>query len=79
MVYQTIVPNGSRTKLILPDGSVVWLNSDSQFKYDNSFGVKERRVTLNGEGYFQVAKDKTKPFIVITDNIKIKVLGLCLM
>ncbi|MGC3978579.1 MAG: FecR family protein [Paludibacteraceae bacterium] len=75
MVYQTIVPNGSKTKLILPDGSVVWLNSGSEFKYDNSFGLKERRVMLNGEGYFEVAKDKTKPFIVITDNIKIKVLG----
>ncbi|MFV0471616.1 MAG: FecR family protein [Paludibacteraceae bacterium] len=75
LVSHTIVPNGSTTKLILPDSSVVWLNSGSELKYDNTFGVEERKVTLDGEGYFEVAKDKDKPFIVTTHSIKIRVLG----
>ncbi|HRZ97867.1 MAG TPA: FecR domain-containing protein [Paludibacter sp.] len=75
MISQTIVPLGSQSKIVLPDGSVVWLNSGSEFKYDNTFGKKERRVTLVGEAYFEVTKDKTKPFLVTTDNLEIKVLG----
>jgi len=72
---ETIVPLGSQAKLILPDGTVAWLNSGSILKYSNSYGDKNREVLLTGEGYFEVTKDKNKPFLVHTNNIEIKVLG----
>jgi len=73
--YETIVPHGSQSKIILPDGTVVWLNSGSTLKYDNSYGRKNRTVLLTGEGYFDVTKAPNKPFFVYADQIKIKVLG----
>ena len=72
---ETIVPLGSQAKIILPDGTVAWLNSGSTLKYNNLYGKKTRDVLLTGEGYFQVTKDKSKPFLVHTNNIEIKVLG----
>ncbi|WP_103865047.1 FecR family protein [Aquimarina sp. I32.4] len=73
---KTVIPNGNTGKVILPDGSSVWLNSGSKLIYTNFFKENERRVTLEGEGYFEVVKDKTKPFIVSTKkNMKIRVLG----
>lgn len=73
--YETFSPIGSQTKIILPDSTVVWLNSGSSLKYNQAFGKKNREVTLIGEGYFEVAKDKSKPFIVQTDSLNINVLG----
>lgn len=73
--YETIVPHGSQSKIILPDGTVAWLNSGSTLKYNNSYGNKNRTVFLTGEGYFEVRKNAEKPFIVCADNLKIKVLG----
>ncbi len=67
--------NGSRTKVQLPDGSVVWLNAGSKIKYDENFGNKTRDVILSGEAFFDVVKNKEKPFIIHTPNIDIKVLG----
>ncbi|HET7732701.1 MAG TPA: FecR family protein [Paludibacter sp.] len=75
LISQTIVPFGSHAKVVLPDGSEVLLNSGSIFKYNNSFGLKDRKVSLIGEGFFKVKKDKSKPFLVSTDNLEIKVLG----
>ncbi len=75
MSYQTIVPLGSQSKIILPDGTVAWLNSGSTLKYNNSYGDDNRTVELTGEGYFEVKKDKNKPFLVHTSTIQIKVLG----
>lgn len=72
---ETFVPFGSQAKIILPDGTVAWLNSGSTLKYNNSFGRKDREVQLTGEGYFEVTKNKSKPFMVQANNIKIKVLG----
>ena len=72
---ETFVPLGSQVKIILPDGSVAWLNSGSTLKYNNLFGKKDREILLTGEGYFEVTKDKNKPFLVHTNNIEIKVLG----
>lgn len=72
---ETVVPFGSQAKIILPDGTVAWLNSGSTLKYSNLFGKKTRDVSLTGEGYFEVTKDKNKPFLVHTNNIQIKVLG----
>ena len=67
---------GSRTKVQLPDGTTVWLNSSSKLTYDNqNFGNTVREVSLIGEAYFDVVKNKTKPFIIHTANMDIKVLG----
>lgn len=75
MSYQTIVPLGSQTKIVLPDGTIAWLNSGSTLKYNNSYGNKNRTVYLTGEGYFEVCKNPAKPFFVYTNEIKVKVLG----
>ncbi len=67
---------GSRTKVQLPDGTNVWLNSSSKLTYDNqNFGNVIREVTLSGEAYFDVVKNKSKPFIIHTAKMDIKVLG----
>lgn len=67
--------SGSRTKIRLPDGSSVWLNGSSKLVYDRDFGKQTREVTLIGEGYFDIVKNKDKPFIIHTSKINIKVLG----
>ncbi len=66
---------GSKTKIQLPDGSVVWLNAGSKLTYNKEYGLQLREVTLTGEGYFDIMKMKEKPFIIHTSNINIKVLG----
>ena len=66
---------GSKSKVQLPDGSVVWLNAGSKLTYDKNFGIETREVTLTGEGFFDVTKNKEKPFIISTNSIRIKVLG----
>ncbi|MEO6316041.1 MAG: FecR domain-containing protein [Chitinophagaceae bacterium] len=66
---------GSRTKLQLPDGSQVWLNSGSKLSYDKSYGNGLREVALSGEAYFDVVKNPAQPFIIHTTSIDIKVLG----
>lgn len=73
--YETVAPIGSQTKIILPDSTVVWLNSGSSLKYSQSFGKKKREVALSGEGYFVVKKDKSKPFLVHTAELDVKVMG----
>jgi transmembrane sensor len=70
-----LVPAGQRVQLVLEDGTKVWLNSNSSFSYPTAFGSKTREVELNGEGYFEVARDEQKPFIVKTKKYDIKVLG----
>lgn len=67
---------GETYRVRLPDQSEVWLNAASVIKYPASFTMaKERRVELEGEAYFQIAKDKNHPFIVKTDKQEVKVLG----
>lgn len=67
---------GSKSKVALPDGSVVWLNSGSNFTYDNNhFGEADRQVTLSGEAFFDVAHDAAHPFIIHAGKIDIRVLG----
>jgi transmembrane sensor len=66
---------GARTKLVLPDGTQVWLNSGSKLNYHGDFNIHDREVTLEGEAFFEVAKDPEHPFIVHADVINIKVLG----
>ena len=66
---------GSKTDLELPDGTKVWVNADTRLSYDKDFGNGTREVTLVGEAYFDVTKDKTRPFIVHTATMDVKVLG----
>lgn len=68
-------PRGCTYQVNLPDGTKVWLNATSSLRFPVSFSSYERRVELSGEGYFEVAKDKIKPFFVKTDQQEIKVLG----
>ena len=67
--------NGSKTTLLLPDGTKVWLNAGSKLSYDSAFGKTLREVSLSGEGYFDVVKNKEKPFVIHASKINIKVLG----
>jgi ferric-dicitrate binding protein FerR (iron transport regulator) len=76
LVFQKIeVPYGSKTRLQLPDGSRVILNSGSTLSYPNVFEGGSRTVYLTGEAFFDVKKDKTKPFFVNASGIRVKVLG----
>ncbi|MDR3340288.1 MAG: FecR domain-containing protein [Candidatus Symbiothrix sp.] len=73
---QTItVPAGQRVNLTLPDGTNVWLNARTSISYPVVFGRKERMMKLDGEAYFEVAKDKDRPFTVITKDGEIEVTG----
>ncbi|MGE4586328.1 MAG: FecR family protein [Mangrovibacterium sp.] len=72
---EIISPSGSRTFLELSDGTKVWLNHGSKMIYPQIFTGKIRTVKLSGEGYFEVAHDKTKPFIVETGNMAVKAVG----
>ena len=76
IMYQEVTaPLGSRSKVKLSDGSEVWLNSGSSLKYSTTFNKTDRQVSLVGEGYFKVAHNSKKPFIVKTNGLDIKVLG----
>ena len=66
---------GSKTRVVLPDESVVWLNGNSSIKYPQEFSSNDRVVSISGEAFFEVSKDKTKPFIVQFNQMDIKVLG----
>ncbi|MBM3416912.1 MAG: FecR family protein [Bacteroidetes bacterium] len=66
---------GSKSKIKLPDGSIVWLNAGSKLTYYKDYGKELREIYLSGEGFFDVAKMKDKPFIIHTSSITIKVLG----
>jgi ferric-dicitrate binding protein FerR (iron transport regulator) len=72
---QTKTPNGLTSNILLGDGTTVRLNAGSELSYPAVFNGNERNVTLKGEAYFEVARDETHPFIVETNDIKIKVLG----
>lgn len=68
-------PRGGQYKLILPDGSKVWLNAASSLRYPVAFTGTERRVEITGEAYFEIAKDITKPFRVRLNQLEVEVLG----
>ncbi|MDP4275746.1 MAG: FecR family protein, partial [Bacteroidota bacterium] len=69
------VPNGSVSKFVLPDGTHVWLNAGSKLRYVKNFDQKVREVFLEGEGYFIVAKDPKRPFLVEASNLTIRDIG----
>lgn len=77
VVVHTVKENhkGRRSTLFLPDGSVVRLNAASKIEYEENFNDSLRTVYLEGEAFFEVAKDSLKPFVVHTDAISVTALG----
>lgn len=75
MVNQIITGTGNKGSITLPDGTLVWLNSNSKLIYPEKFTSNVRKVTLEGEGYFEVMPSKNAPFYVEVENMTVKVLG----
>ena len=74
--YNTLTtPAGGQYEITLPDGTRVWLNASSSLRFPTAFNGTSRHVELSGEGYFEVAKNKSKPFSVAVNDGEIKVLG----
>lgn len=72
---EIIAKKGSKTRTLLPDGSIVWLNAGSSITYDPDFNGNTREVTLQGEAFFDIIKQPQRPFIVHASDINIRVLG----
>lgn len=68
-------PHGQMCKLILPDGTKIWLNSGTTIRYPDRFADDVRAVSISGEAYFEVAKMAHKPFTVNTSDMKVEVFG----
>ncbi|MCC9138590.1 FecR family protein [Pontibacter silvestris] len=66
---------GEISRIALSDGSQVWLNANSELKYPEHFTSNTRELYLEGEAFFDVSRDTTKPFVVHAANLKTKVLG----
>ena len=73
--YLSEAPLGQKAKLELPDSSTVWLNSGSSIRYSSGFNKRDRKVELKGEAFFEVHKDKGKPFVVHTPFLDVEVTG----
>jgi len=74
-IYKTVVGKGQKSIVFLPDGTEVWLNSESILTYSTDFGTSTRDVKLIGEAYFKVHKDKKHQFIVHISDVDLKVYG----
>ena len=72
---QVIIPYGKRSEIILADGTKIWLNAGSTLSYPVRFTGNSREVYLSGEAFFEVSTDRSKPFYVITGDLRIKVTG----
>ena len=73
--YQVTAARANVSKIVLPDGTKVWLNAGSEIFYETNYGNKNREIRLTGEAFFDVVKDAEHPFIVHTATMRIKVLG----
>lgn len=67
--------NGQRSKVVLPDSSVVWLNSGTTLSYPGNFSGQNRKVTLTGQAYFQVIRNENNPFLVQANGLIVRVMG----
>ena len=67
-------PAWSRVQFSLPDGTTGWLNSNSSIKYNGNF-IADRKIALRGEAFFNIFKDKKRPFMVNTNEVNVNVLG----
>ena len=75
-VYSEVnVPKGKQEHIIFQDGSEAYLNSDTRLRYPRKFGLSKREIFLQGEGYFNIATNKRRPFIVRINNTDVTVLG----
>ena len=74
-MQEITVPGGQHIDLVLTDGTEVWLNSLTTLKYDPMFERDSRTVYLDGEAYFEVAKDAARPFTVVARGVEVEVLG----
>lgn len=74
-INQLIVPYGSISEIILPDGTKAILNAGSRLAYPDHFDEKSREVMLSGEAYFEVKHDSKHPFVVLANNLRIKDIG----
>lgn len=75
VAYQEItVPNGARSKILLPDSTYITLNAGTTLRYNTDFGINHRNIWLDGEAYFIVHKSQT-PFIVHSGTVQIKAVG----
>lgn len=74
-IEQCYVPKGEIKHLTLPDGTEIWINSDSYLSFPKKFSAKNRTVSLTGEAYLEVNKNEKSPFIVQTQNMNVVVLG----
>ncbi|HLO38559.1 MAG TPA: FecR family protein, partial [Lacibacter sp.] len=72
---EVVTKNGANTKMVLPDGSTVWLNAGSKLDYTRIGKSGNREVELTGEAFFDVVKNPERPFIIHTSKIDVKVLG----
>lgn len=70
-----VIPKGKTYQVLLSDGTRIWLNSETELTYPTHFAGNERKVTLVGEAYFEVAKNTENPFIVNANGMEVKVLG----
>jgi ferric-dicitrate binding protein FerR (iron transport regulator) len=76
VVYNALsTPAGGQYQLVLPDGSKVWLNALSTIRFPSSFTGSDRVVQLDGEAYFEVTKDESRPFRVTARDVNVEVLG----
>lgn len=69
------VPAGEQLQFMFQDGSRVCLNSESRLRYPRKFGLTERKIELDGQGFFDISKNKSRPFIVDMHALKVKVKG----
>ncbi|MCG8474313.1 MAG: FecR domain-containing protein [Cytophagales bacterium] len=73
--HRLVVPKGKQYRLLLPDSTTVWLNSETELRYADRFDGFERKVSLKGEAYFDVHEDKQRPFIVSVASMDVQVFG----
>jgi len=67
---ETSAPKGSRSLITLSDGTTVWLNADTKFRYPVDYGISNRTVYLEGEAYFKVSKNRNLPLKLINQHIR---------
>ncbi|SEW35247.1 protein of unknown function [Chitinophaga arvensicola] len=76
LLYNTMsTPRGGQYQVTLPDGTRVWLNASSSISYPTAFPGRERKVTVKGEAYFEVAHNAQQPFKVVVNGVAVDVLG----
>lgn len=76
IIYTKIVaPQGSKTQVVLPDSTQVWLNSGAELQYASDYSARNREVSIKGEGYFDVVRDAEHPFVVHGSKFQVKVFG----